>query len=168
MKLKLKDIAVFGMLGAVMCASKLLMEALPNIHLVAVFTVAITAVYRGRALYPIYTFVLLFGLYYGFPTWWVPYLYLWTVLWGAAMLLPKRHPLPPWVYMALCAAHGLLYGTLYAPSQVLLFGLPWKSLPAWILSGLPFDAVHAAGNLVCGLLTVPLIRVMQKAERWTR
>lgn len=168
MKLTLKELTIFGMLGALMCASKLAMEVLPNIHLLAVFTVAITAVYRGKALYPIYIFVLLLGLYYGFPTWWIPHLYLWTVLWGVTMLLPRRHPLSPWVYMTVCAVHGLLYGTLYAPSQVLLFGLPWRSLPAWIVAGLPFDAIHAAGNLVAGLLAIPLIRTMQRADKWVR
>ena len=33
MKLSVREIAVFGMLGALMYASKVLMEALPNVHL---------------------------------------------------------------------------------------------------------------------------------------
>ena len=28
----------------------------------------------------------------GFGVWWVPYLYVWTVLWGMTMLLPKKMP----------------------------------------------------------------------------
>lgn len=168
MKLKLKELAVFGMLGALMCASKLVMEVLPNIHLLGVFTIAITAVYRRKALYPIYISVLLLGLYYGFPTWWIPHLYLWTVLWAVTMLLPKRHPLPPLIYMLLCAGHGLVYGTLYAPSQALLYGMNLQATLAWIVAGLPFDAIHAAANFACGLLIIPLIRTMQRADRWVR
>ena len=57
MKLNLKESVIFGMLGAVMYASKLIMEVLPNIHLIGVFIVAITVVYRKKALYPIYIFV---------------------------------------------------------------------------------------------------------------
>lgn len=76
MKLTIKEIAVFGMLGAVMYASKLLMELLPNVHLLGVFVVAFTVVYRKKALYPIYTYVILNGVFCGFAAWWVPYLYM--------------------------------------------------------------------------------------------
>ena len=72
MKLKIREIAVFGMLGALMYASKMLMEVLPNIHLLGVFTIAFTVVYRKKALYPIYIYVLLNGLFSGFATWWIP------------------------------------------------------------------------------------------------
>ena len=80
------------MFGVLMFSSKLLMEALPNIHLLGMFTVLLTVVYRSRALYPIYTYVLLNGAYAGFSPWWLPYLYIWTVLWGVVMLLPKNMP----------------------------------------------------------------------------
>ena len=96
--------AVFGMLGAVMYASKFLMELAPNIHLLGVFTIAFTVVYRRKALYPIYVYVFLNGIFSGFASWWIPYLYLWAVLWGAVMLLPKNMPpkARPIVYMAVC------------------------------------------------------------------
>ena len=99
MRLTVKEMAVFGMLAGLMFASKQIMEVLPNVHLLGVFTIAITLVYRRKALYPIYGFVLIQGLFSGFALWWIPYLYLWTVLWGAAMLLlprvPVRYPLCP-------------------------------------------------------------------------
>lgn len=149
-----------------MYASKLLMEIAPNIHLLGVFTVALTVVYRKKALYPIYTFVFLAGLFAGFATWWIPYLYLWTVLWGVVMLLPKNMPkkIRPIVYMSVCAAHGFLYGTLYAPAQALLFGLDFRGMIAWILAGLPWDCVHGVSNFVCGALIVPIVNIIQRVE----
>ena len=42
MKLTTKEITVFAMLGALMYASKVIMELAPNIHLLGVFTVAFT------------------------------------------------------------------------------------------------------------------------------
>ena len=84
MKLTTREITVFAMLGAVMYASKMIMEVIPNVHLLGVFTIAFTVVYRKKALYPIYTYVILNGIFSGFATWWVPYLYLWTILWGAS------------------------------------------------------------------------------------
>ena len=150
-----------------MYASKMIMEVAPNVHLLGVFTIAFTVVYREKALYPIYTYVLLNGIFCGFATWWIPYLYLWAVLWGATMLLPKRIPekLRPLVYMLLCAAHGFLFGTLYAPAQALLYGLSFQKMVAWIISGLPWDFVHGVSNFFCGILIVPIIKILTFLEK---
>ncbi len=168
MKLNIKEIAVFSMLGAMMYASKMLTEVLPNIHLIGTFIVALTVVYRKKALYPLYIFIFLTGLLNGFATWWIPYLYIWTVLWGAVMLLPEKIPskAKPVVYSLVCALHGLLYGILYAPAQAILFGLDFKGMLAWIAAGLPFDVTHAISNLVCGILIVPIVSVLKKSNKF--
>lgn len=166
MKLSVKEVVVFAMLGAVMYVSKILMEFLPNVHLLGMFTVTYTLVYRKKALYPIYTYILLNGIFVGFATWWLPYLYIWAVLWGAVMLLPKNTPakIKPIVYMIVCAAHGFLFGTLYAPAQALLFGLSFKGMIAWIVAGIPWDVVHGISNFCCGILIVPLTKLLRKME----
>ena len=48
MKPTTKEIAIFGMFGALMYASKIMLEFLPNVHLIGVFTIALTVVYRKR------------------------------------------------------------------------------------------------------------------------
>ncbi len=171
MKLNLKESVIFGMLGAVMYASKLIMEVLPNIHLIGVFIVAITVVYRKKALYPIYIFVFLAGLLGGFSTWWIPYLYIWAVLWGMAMILPKKLPpkAAPIIYAIVCSLHGFLYGVIYAPAQALMFGLDFKGMIAWIVAGLPFDLTHGVSNFISGLiLIVPIISILKIAEKTAR
>lgn len=167
MKLTTREIAVFAMLGSVMYASKMIMEFAPNIHLLGVFTIAYTIVYRKKALYPIYTYVILNGAFAGFATWWIPYLYLWTILWGAVMLLPKKIPgkVQPLVYMAVNAIHGFLFGILYAPAQALLYGLSLKGMTAWIIAGFPFDFIHGVSNFFCGLLIVPIAAALRLGER---
>jgi len=152
------------MLGTVMFLSKIVMEWAPNIHLLAMLTVSYTVVYRKKALIPIYIFVFLVGLIAGFSTWWIPYLYLWLVPWGVAMLLPKNmsSKIAVPVYMAVCALHGLFYGVLYAPFQAVVFGLNLQGIIAWIIAGLPFDIMHAIGNLAAGSLTVPLINLLRR------
>lgn len=164
MKMRAKELAVFGMLGAVMYASKAIMEFAPNIHLLGVFTIAFTVVYRKKALYPIYTYVLLNGLFAGFTAWWIPYLYLWTILWGVTMLLPQKIPkkLRPVVYMTVNACHGFLFGILYAPAQALFFGLSFDGMTAWIVAGLPWDFLHGVSNFFCGVLIVPLTLLLRK------
>ena len=167
MKLTIKEIAVFGMLGGVMYVSKMIMELLPNVHLLGVFIIAFTVVYRQKALYIIYTYVFLNGIFSGFAAWWIPYLYVWTVLWGAVMLLPRKLPrkAEPFVYMAVCAAHGFLFGTLYAPAQAILFGLSLQGMVAWIIAGLPWDCMHGVSNFFCGILILPVISVLRLAEK---
>ena len=166
MKLTTREVAVFAMLGALMYASKMLMEIAPNVHLLGTFVIAFTLVYGKKALYPIYVFVLLAGVYAGFATWWVPYLYLWTVLWGVTMLLPKNMPkkIKPLVYMTVCAMHGFLYGILYAPAQAFFFGLNWEGTIAWIMTGLPWDFLHGISNFFCGILILPIVRALRIAE----
>ena len=112
MKLSTREMTLFALLGALMYVSKVIMEMLPNIHLLGVFVVAFTLVYRKKALYPIYIYVFLNGFFSGFSVWWIPYLYIWTILWGMVMLLPKNMPkkVRPIVYMLVCSAHGFLFG----------------------------------------------------------
>ncbi len=155
------------MLGSLMFCSKIIMEALPNIHLLGTFTVVFTIVYRKRALIPIYIYVFLDGLFGGFSLWWIPYLYIWAILWGVTMILPKKMPrkIGYIVYPSVSALHGFLYGTLYAPVQALMFGLDFEGMAAWIIAGIPFDLIHGASNLICGLLIIPLSEILKKLSR---
>ena len=156
--LSVSEMCIFAMLGALMFASKKLMEVLPNIHLIGLLITVTTIVFRKKALIPLYIYVLLDGLFGGFSMWWLPYLYIWTILWGAIMLCPKRmkRPVATVVYATLCGLHGVLFGTLYAPLQALMFHLNWNQTLAWIASGFPFDLIHGISNFVLGILVVPL------------
>ncbi|MBQ7363017.1 MAG: hypothetical protein IJW48_01060 [Clostridia bacterium] len=161
------EMIVFSMLGALMFVSKVAMEALPNIHLLGVLTIVYTVVFRYKALIPIYIYVLMNGVFAGFNMWWLPYTYIWAILWGAAMLIPRT--LPVWakcaVYPLLCALHGFLFGVLYAPAQAFMFGLDFDGTLAWIAAGLPFDVIHGIGNFCVGLLIYPLSELLRKLSR---
>ena len=170
MKLNLKELVAFAMLGVILFLSKLLMASLPNIHLLAMFTIAITLVFRKKALYPIYVYVGLEFLVYGFSPYMVPYLYLWTLLWGATMLLPKtmKKSTKMVVCIGLCAAHGFLYGLLYVPGLALVTGMNWQSMVAWFLSGIPFDITHGIGNLFAGFLILPVEQGLYIAKKYCK
>ena len=140
------------------------MEALPNIHLLGMLTIAYTVVFRVKALIPIYIYVFLNGLFAGFDVWWIPYLYIWTILWGLTMLLPQK--LPKWVaiivYPLLCALHGLFFGALYAPVQAIIYRFSFEQTLAWIAAGLPFDIIHCIGNIFVGMLVLPVSQLLSK------
>lgn len=162
--LTVREMVVFAMLGSVMFISKIIMELLPNIHLLGMLTMTYTVVFRKKALIPIYIYVAINGIYSGFAMWWIPYLYIWTVLWAITMLLPKRMPrkLKCIVYPAVCSIHGFSFGILYAPVQALMFGMNFRAMLAWIASGLPFDIIHGISNLFTGLLILPLSELIAR------
>lgn len=162
------ELVLFAMLGMIMFVSKLVMEFLPNIHLLGMLTMVYTLTFRTKALIPIYVYVFVNGLFAGFATWWVPYLYIWTVLWGVTMLLPQRMPrkVACVVYPLVCGLHGLAFGILYAPAQALMYGLSWEATKAWIVVGwLWADPVMAVGNTLAGLLIVPMVELLNKLLR---
>ncbi len=162
--LSVREMAIFAMLGTIMFISKIVMEPIPNVHLLGTLTMLYTVVFRTKALIPIYIYVFLNGLFAGFNMWWIPYLYIWTLLWGVTMLLPKKMTKGARmvVYPIVCALHGLLFGTLYAPAQALMMRFTFEQTLAWIASGLWFDIVHAIGNLCLGLLIVPLSELLHR------
>lgn len=164
--LDLRHLILYALLGAILFSTKKVMELLPNIHLLGLLIMSYTLVYRKYALIPLYIYVLLDGIFAGFAPWWLPYLYIWTVLWAVTMLLPKRMPkaVAVTVYAAVCALHGLCFGILYAPAQALLFHLSWKGTLAWIAAGFPFDFIHGISNACTGLLILPLTALLQKSE----
>lgn len=155
---------VLAMFGALMFAMDMAFEALPNIHPVAMLIMVVTVAYRKWALVAVYIYVLLMGLFYGFQPWWIPYLYVWAVLWGATMLLPKK--LSPKaaviVYPIVCGLFGLAFGTLYAPAQAVMFGYDFATTLKWIAAGLYFDMLHCLGNIGMGLFVYPLSKLLIK------
>lgn len=158
------------MLGTLMFCSKVIMEILPNIHLIGMFTMVYTIVFRYKALIPIYVFIFITGLYGGFALWWLPYLYLWAILWGVTMLLPQnmKPKTACVVYPLVCSLHGFAYGTLYAPAQALMYGLNLKQMMAWIAAGIPFDVIHGIGNIFAGMLVFPLSKLIKKMVKENR
>lgn len=165
-KLSTRDMAVFAMLGGLMYMSKIIMEWLPNIHLLGVLIVVYTIVYGKRALIIIYIYVLLIGATNGFSPWWYTNLYTWSLLWAMAMCVPKsmssKVKIP--LYMLICGLNGVTYGLQSAPLQAFMFGLNWEGMVAWIIAGIPFDITHGIANFCSGIIILPLAKWLQKLE----
>ena len=162
--LTILEITLFALMGALMFASKFAMQHLPNVHLICVFIICLTVVFRWKALVSIYLYVLLEGLVFGFTFYWVSYLYVWLPPFFLSFLVPQKWP--KWgralAYAGIGFVSGITFGTLFAPMQAVFFGLNFKGMLAWIVSGLPYDAVHAVSNtILCGYLCVPLIDLLK-------
>lgn len=162
--LTIRELVLFGLFPSIIYGAQLATAALPNIHLTGMFLVLMTLLFRGKALIPLYLYVFIVGIVNGFNPWWVPYLYIWTVLWAMTMLIPRKIPdrTAKILYPLVCSLHGFLYGVLYSPAQAFLFGLNLKQTLTWIINGIPFDFVHGISNFCMGLLIFPLLKVLRR------
>lgn len=171
---KIAYITLGAMLAALLLVSQLTLAGLPNIELVSLLIIVWTRVYRTGALPGIGVFVILEGILFGFGIWWISYLYIWFILWGIVMLIPRRRSAPPLrgkkLFLAslgwalLSGAYGFAFGALTAIPWFFRGGL--STMFAYWVSGIPFDIPHAIGNFAAALLlAVPLIELLEKLKR---
>lgn len=158
-KLKIREVVLFGVLGALMFALQVVMSGLPNIEPVSLLVMLYAVTFGWRALYPVYVFVAMEILFYGFSLWNVYYLYVWTILAVAAVLLRKmEHPIG---WALLSAVFGLLFGALCGIADVFIGGFSYAAAK-WV-SGIPFDVTHCIGNFViAALLFSPLRKLLAR------
>lgn len=164
---RLLTLVLGALFGALLHISQVILAGLPNIELVSLLVIVWTRVFRWGALPGIAVFILLQGLMYGFGIFWISYLYIWFLLWGIVMLIPRR-PAPLLLravgWALLSGAYGFAFGALTAIPWFFIGG-PSAALSYW-LAGLLFDGAHAGGNFVFALiLAVPLMDILRKIGR---
>ena len=158
--LTLKEIALFGMLGALTFGAKVAMSGLPNIEPVSLMVMLFAVVFGWKALYPIYLYVVMEVLLYGISFWNFNYLYVWLILFLGAMAMRKLKN-PIW-WALLSGLFGLAFGLFCAPVYAIAFGSMDYGI-RWWMAGIPFDVTHAIGNFVIALvLFVPLRKLLEK------
>lgn len=157
-RLTLREIALFGVLGALTFGAKFAMSWLPNIEPVSLFVMVYAVVFGRKCLFPIYTYVVMEFLFYGVHLWSINYLYIWAVLALCAWL--ARNITQPLGWALLGGVFGLLFGALCAPVYCFTGGVGFAL--SWWLSGIPYDLLHCAGNFAMALvLFVPLRKLLE-------
>lgn len=161
-KLNLRQVVLFGILGALTFGAKVAMAALPNIEPVSLFVMLFAVVFGWKALYPVYLYVAMEILFYGIQVWNIYYLYVWLVLLICAVLLRKMEN--PILWAILSGFFGLMFGALCAIADVFIGGVGY-ALSKWV-TGVYFDLLHCAGNFVMALvLFKPMRKLMEKLYR---
>ena len=162
MKYKTFEIVLLGMLGAIAFVCQVSLIFLPNIEVVSILFIVYTRTFGKKALFPIYVFVLLEGIFWGFGSWWIMYLYIWTILWGISMIFHRNDSSIAWAVIN--GAYGLCFGALCSITQGILFGI--GSGFAYFIRGIPFDIVHCIGNFFTALfLYKPLTILLSKVRK---
>ena len=147
-KLLVREITLFGILGALTFGAKVVMSWMPNIEPVSLMVMLYAVTFGRKAVYPVYLYVMLEILVYGLGTWNVVYLYIWALLALAAWLL--RRMKEPLHWALLSGVFGLAFGALCIPVDMAIGGFGY-ALAKWA-SGILFDIWHCAGNFVIALL----------------
>ena len=158
-KLTVREICLFGVLGAMTFGAKYVMSALPNIEPVSLMVMLFAVTFGIKALFPVYLYVLLEILFYGLGTWNICYLYVWAILAVLALLMKNmEHPLG---WALLSGVFGLFFGALCGIVDIFIGGFGY-ALAKWV-SGIPFDLAHCAGNFVIALLLfAPMRKLLEK------
>lgn len=164
------DIALIGMMIAVIEVSKFALSGLPNIELTTFWIIMFTLYLGNRIFYVIPAFILIEGSIYGFHLWIIMYMYAWPLL--ALATLPFRKRNSYFGCAVLSCVFGLLFGLLCSIPYVvtgafdggLMNGI--RVAFTWWVAGIPWDLVHGIGNLVIMLvLYFPVSKAMQLANK---
>ena len=145
-----------------MYVSQVIMASLPNIEIVSLLIILVARKFGMRALYSVYIFVFCEVMTYGVSMWVINYLYVWAILCLVVVLVRQADSVI--LYTLISALFGLLFGTLCSVPYFFIGGM--GMVLAKIISGIPFDLLHFAGNTVLVLLLYkPLAKVMEKLTK---
>jgi len=159
LKLTVREMVLFAVLGSMTFAAKYVMSFLPNIEPSSLMVMLFAVVFGKKWVYPTYLYVALEILFYGINLWTINYLYIWAVLALVALLLKDmQHPLG-WAMVS--GIFGLLFGVLCGIVDVFIGGFSY-AVTKWV-SGIPFDIAHCIGNFFIALVMfVPLRKLLEQ------
>ena len=159
LKLNVREMVLFAILGAMTFAAKYVMSFLPNIEPSSLMVMLFAVVFGKKWVYPTYLYVAMEILFYGISLWTINYLYIWAVLAVTALLLKDMHSPFGWAMVA--GIFGLLFGVLCGIVDVFIGGFSY-AVTKWI-SGIPFDIAHCAGNFFITLVMFnPLRKLLEQ------
>lgn len=148
LKLTVREMVLFGILGAMTFAAKYVMSFLPNIEPSSLMVMLFAVVFGKKWVYPTYLYVAMEVLFYGINLWTINYLYIWAVLAVTALLLKDMKSPLGWAMVS--GIFGLLFGVLCGIVDVFIGGFSY-AVTKWV-SGIPFDIAHCIGNFFIALV----------------
>lgn len=165
-----KDIALTGVLIAVIEVCKAALSWAPNIELTSFWVIMFSLFFGKKIFFVIPAFILIEGAMYGFHLWWIMYLYIWPFLAIMTRIFRKMESAFSWAVFS--GVFGLLFGFLCSLTYVPIgawnggFTNGVRMAFGWWIAGIPWDFVHGAGNFVLMLVLYhPITRVMKRAGR---
>ena len=168
-KLTARDIALIGVMVAVIEVCKVVLMSIPNVELTTFWLIMFSLYFGSRVFFAVPVFILIEGLLFGFGLWWVMYLYVWPLVALLSFLLKKMDSVIGWSVFA--GAFGLFYGffcsfpyvAIGAADGGLVAGIRYAL--AWWVAGIPYDIIHGVANFAIMLVLYrPIRAIMEKTK----
>lgn len=169
LKLTVRDIALIGMMIAILEVCKRALDFLPNVELVTFWIIMFTLFLGKKAVYGVLGFVLIEGLVFGFHVWWIMYLYLWPSLVLVTLLFRKNESGILWAVVS--GIFGLIFG-LAGSLPYIFIGAVDGGISgglymafSWWIAGIPWDLIHGIANFIVMLILYkPISGIMKKLK----
>lgn len=161
-RMTITDIALMGVMTALLEVSVHVMAPLPNVEPVTLLVILFTLFFGKKVFYVLAAYLLFEGSFYGFGLWWISYVYIWPLLALLTLLFRKNESV--WFWSLLSGGYGLFFGALCSLPYFLIGG-PAAAFTWWV-AGIPYDLIHAISNTVlCLVLFIPLNRALKQLNR---
>ena len=164
LKISIRDIALIGMMTAVIEVSKLMLSFLPNVELVTFWIIMFTLFFGPKVIYSIIVFILIEISIYGIHIWVIMYGYIWPLL--ALIVYLFRKGKSVWFYSILSGFFGLLFGAFCSLPYIVIGtvdgGIQSGLIMAfnWWVAGIPFDILHGIANFAVMLVLYRPVRIL--------
>ncbi|MCF6465498.1 hypothetical protein [Clostridium sp. Cult2] len=162
--MKIRDIALIGILSATITAGKLALSFIPNVEIVTLLFIAYTVVFGyKKVLLVSVVFTTTEIFLYGFSTWLLVYYIIWPMLIIITELI-KRRIKSEYGYATIGAIFGYAFGIFFAFIESFFYGVAY-GWTYWI-RGIPFDLIHGTSNFILILvLYKPVIEILTKLNK---
>lgn len=167
-----KDIALIGLMVAVIEACKFALLTLPNIELTTFWIIMFAIYFRKRIFFVIPVFILIEGCLFGFGLWCIMYIYLWPMIAIIALIFSKKAS-SALTWAIISGLFGLMFGFFSAIPYVIInsvganLNAGLSAAFAWWIAGIPWDLAHGIGNFTLMLVLYhPVTRVMKLVNRF--
>ena len=162
-KLSVFDVALVGLMVAMIEVCKVAMMELPNIELTSFWLLMFSKHFGNRVYFVVPVFILIEGAIFGFGVWWIMYLYAWPLLVLVARFFRKSDS--PLTWALISGIFGLSFGLLCSLPYLFMGGL--GTAFGWWVAGIPLDLVHAGANFALMLvLYKPVSKAMKGIEKY--
>lgn len=167
LNLTIRDIAMIGLMVAVIEVCKAVLGVIPNIELTTFWLIMFTLYFGKKIIFVVPVFILIEGFVYGIHLWWIMYLYVWPLLVLVTWIFRKREEV--WFWSFLAGGFGIFFGLLCSLVYVIVgwmdkgFMNGLQVAFAWWITGIPWDIVHGIANFVLMLVLYgPMKTIMRK------
>lgn len=161
--MKIRDIALIGILSATITAGKLALSFIPNVEIVTLLFIVYTIVFGVRkSLLVSVVFSTTEILIYGLSTWLLGYYLIWSLLIIITGSMRKKVK-SEYAYATIGAVFGYAFGMFFAVIESIFYGLAY----GWVywLRGIPFDLVHGTSNFIIILVLYrSMINILTKLK----